>query len=299
VGFLLGWGSVGDSALVATIMDLARRGHIELRREMRTRDRLILPDKTEEVLVMRAVSHPGVEWEEDVMDLLFTKAGSGSEVTDEQLKDWVKSHRQSAYSWWQSWMGDIKADGKRRHWIEPMWWMGASVVIGAALIGLGVLGLAVLRAAWPLAVLAIVGGVGLMALSPLMRRRSPHGRVLHHRWERFGAFLRDFSLMEERSPEMLTLWGRYLVYAVPLGVADEVMRNLDARLSDIERQQVGGGWYPFSPVYGRGFSDGFARLSVAIPAAAISSSPSSSSGGGGGFSGGGGGGGGGSGGGAF
>jgi uncharacterized membrane protein len=302
VGWLKGWGSTDDSALVGTIMDLAERGHIELRRETRTRERLLRRDKDEEVIVMREISRPDSPWEAMVHSLLFhrVKGERPGEVTDAELKEWVEKNRESAYSWWQSWEKAIEKEAKRLHWIEPKGWVAASVGIGIVLLGAAVAVPLVLRGNLLLA--AAVGLLGLWALgaSPLMRRRTPEGRVLHHRWNRFGEYIKDFSLINEKTPDYLRLWGKFIVYAVPLGVADQVMRNLDASLSEAEMQQVAGGWYPIA--YGSGqpsFARSMAAFSTAIPAGSISSSPSSSGGGGGGFSGGGGGGGGGSGGGAF
>lgn len=300
VGWLLGWGSVSDDALVATIMDLAERGHIELTREMRTRDRRLLPDKQEEVMVLREVSRPTGAWERDVHELLFDKVGKRKgPITDAELKEWVEDNRESAYEWWQSWVSDIKSEAKRLHLIEPMGWVAASVGIGVALIALGVAAAIALRGNWVLAVAVIGVGIWAVAASPLLRRRSQEGRILHHRWERFGAYLRDFSLIKDKTPDYLQMWGRFIVYAVPLGVADQVMRNLDASLSSAEMETVAGGWYPVAG-YGRqpSFASTMSSLSTAIPSGTISSSPSSS-GSGGGFSGGGGGGGGGSGGGSF
>ena len=152
------------------------------------------------------------------------------------------------------------------------------------------------------AILGVVTGVVILALTPTMRRRSPEGRALWERWRRFGAFLgtMDFRSLADRAPDALAQWGPMLVYAIPLGVAAEVARRLDVQLSDDEKRHVAGGWYPY--YYGahghHGFADGLDRVASAVPSGTIASSPSSS-GGGGGFSGGGGGGGGGSGGGAF
>ncbi len=242
VAFLLGWGSLGDDALVATIMELARRGKIGLSREQVTRDGFFR-DRTTDVLVMRRLATAEEDWERSVQTLLFAKAGDGRQVTDAELKEWVKDHRDEAYRWWQSWVSELEAAGRSRSWIEPKGWMVASVAFGVALIAVAVAAAVALRAALPLALLAGAAGLAMLAATPLLRRRTPAGRVLHHRWSRFGKFLTDFSMMPDRTPEMLPLWGRYLVYAVPLGVADTVMGNLDANLSEAELQRAGGGWY--------------------------------------------------------
>jgi hypothetical protein len=301
VDYLLNWGTISDKALVATILDLARRRHITLRREVVVEDRFMLPDREHTVTVFERVSAPERRWERDVMTLLFDDAGHGAgTVTDRELKEWVESHRQSAYDWWQGWKSDVALDTGGRRWIEPQGWIAASIAIGVLLIGAAI-GAGVLGANLIVVAVAALAGIGALVASPLMRRRTMEGRVLEHRWRRFGAYLADYSLIPERGPEYLALWGTWLVYAVPLGVADTVMKNLNAKLSQAELEHVGGGWYPmYIGGHYYGFGEGLSVISDAIPTSAIATSPASSAGGGGGgFSGGGGGGGGGSGGGSF
>lgn len=298
---LLRWGTVGDKALVATILDLARRGHLRIRRELVTKDRLLLPDKAEQVTIFERVSMPERPWEAAVVRLLFSRAAGGeSSISDRHLKEWVKDHREDAYTWWKAWAADVSGDERVRGWVQSKVWMAASVLIGTALVASAVGGGLAGANLW-LSIITGLAGAGALAATPLMRRRTTEGRILHHRWGRFGAYLQDYSLMPERGPEYLALWGAWLVYAIPLGVADTVMRNLDAKLSLAEMEQVAGGWYPVAVVgdHHRGFTEGLSALSTAVPASTIASSPSSSTGSGGGFSGGDGGGGGGSGGGSF
>jgi uncharacterized membrane protein len=299
VDYLLNWGNLSDKALVATILDLARRKHLTLKREI-VREKRLLRDRERTVTIFERGSPPERSWERKISGLLFDRAGHNHAVTDEELKSWVSTHRQEAYDWWQSWKSAVAMDTAGVRWIEPHGWVAASITVGLALIG------AAVGAAFAGAHLVLVGvtaaaGIGAAAASPLMRRRTEEGRVLEHRWRRFGAYLTDYSLIPERGPEYLTLWGTWLVYAVPLGVADTVMRNLNAKLSEAELQQVAGDWYPmYVGGHMYGFGEGLSTITDAIPTSQIASSPASSgSGGGGGFSGGGGGGGGGSGGGSF
>jgi uncharacterized membrane protein len=303
VDYLLRWGSVGETALTATVLDLARRRHIRLRREMETTPRALLPDVEEPVTYFERRSEPERSWEQEVMELLFDRAAHGGRtVSDAQLKDWVKEHREEAYSWWQRWTSMVAADTAGERWIESHGWVAVSIALGLAMIAAGIAA-ALFGANLVVVGLTVAAGIGAAAASPLMRRRTPSGRVLEHRWRRFGDYLTDYSLIPERGPEYLALWGHWLVYAVPLGVAETVTRNLETKLSEAELEEVGGGWYPMMYYHGHlygGFGSGLSSVTAAIPTSAIASSPQSSAGGaGGGFSGGGGGGGGGSGGGGF
>ena len=110
-------------------------------------------------------------------------------------------------------------------------------------------------------------------------------------------YLRDFSQLADAPAGHLVLWERYLVYAVALGVSDDLARGLAARIPAEDTQQFAT-WYSSHPGHPAGygsighFADGFTSSAVGS-FAPPSSSSSSGSGSGGGFSGGGGGGGGG------
>jgi uncharacterized membrane protein len=302
VDYLVNWGNISEQALIATIMDLARRRHLILRRELVTRERFLRGDVDEPVMIMERGSDPPRSWERDVIDLLFEWTDSdGRTITDAELKSWVSANREDAYRWWQSWTSAVAADTAGQRWIEQKHWAGVSAVLGALLLGVGV-GAAFLGANLVLAIVAGVAGIAMAAASPLMRRRTSEGHILEHRWRRFGAYLADYSLIPERGPEYLALWGEWLVYAIPLGVAETVTRNLNAKLSEAQLEEVGGGWYPMLWYHGHlygGFDAGLSSITAAIPTSQIAASPASSTGAGGGFAGGGGGGGGGSGGGGF
>lgn len=283
IGYLRSWGKVTNETLVATILDLARCGVLNLRRDG-------------EVVRIAVIGEADAELDRGVVDLVRRAAGGERDVTDAQLKAWVAGHRAEAHRWWKEWSGVVTAEGARRGWSEsqtPLW---VGMAVGAVVLFAGLIGLAF--GAWPpVTVGAIVAGAALLACTPLLRRRSPEGRVLHHRWRRFGEGLQQRSAQSGQTAE---LWDRDLVYAVPLGLAKPVLANLDAHLPESQRSLLA--WYPFLYVNRQGreggsFSGGFEGLSGAVSSSAISASPSST-GAGGGFSGGGGGGGGGSGGGA-
>ncbi len=63
-----------------------------------------------------------------------------------------------------------------------------------------------------------------------IKRRSKTGNQLYHKWRAFRQFLLDFSNLKEAPAESLKLWEHYLVYAIPLGVADKVVDQLKVRL---------------------------------------------------------------------
>ena len=61
--------------------------------------------------------------------------------------------------------------------------------------------------------------------SPL-GRWTPEGKEFHDKWKNFEKYIKDFSLIKERPPSSIQVWGRFLVYATALGCADEVSKNM-------------------------------------------------------------------------
>lgn len=57
-------------------------------------------------------------------------------------------------------------------------------------------------------------------------RWTKEGKEFHDRWKNFEKYIKDFSLIKERPPESIKVWGRFLVYATALGCADEVSKNM-------------------------------------------------------------------------
>jgi uncharacterized membrane protein len=142
----------------------------------------------------------------------------------------------------------------------------------------------------------IVSAVVLFAGGGALKRRSQRGADDLRRWQGFRRFLLDFSEMPRAELPSLVLWEHYLVYAVPLGVADRVIQQL-GKIYPAEELARSPGLSVWTSTSGSGRGSPLGALAGFTTAmAAATSSASSGSGSGGGFSGGGGGGGGGSGG---
>jgi uncharacterized membrane protein len=83
---------------------------------------------------------------------------------------------------------------------------------------------------------ALLLGAGVVSLAvSLVNERgagrfTPEGRLYTMQWENFRRYLTDFSALKEHPPESIKLWDRYMVYAVALGVAQEVIKNMSRLL---------------------------------------------------------------------
>jgi uncharacterized membrane protein len=146
----------------------------------------------------------------------------------------------------------------------------------------------------------VFSGLLFMLMTVTIYRRSPKGEEDYVRWMAFKKFLLHFSEMKRHELPSLILWEHYMVYAVTLGVAKEVMNELQVVYPDLKDgdYRFGYGWYYYSAATGSSIDNltsSFENLTTSINNSLNTalSNTSSGSGGGGGFSGGGGGGGGG------
>ncbi|WP_298840934.1 DUF2207 domain-containing protein [Clostridium sp.] len=136
-------------------------------------------------------------------------------------------------------------------------------------------------------------GIILIVLSIRMKKRSDFGSQQHAKWKAFKNFLKDFSRLDKAEIPAIVLWEHYLVYAISLGVAKEVIKQLPIifKNEDLNNNQL---TYMYGTNYDYfvGFETMFnntmhtVNKSVSRAQSNSSSSNSSSSGGGGGFSGG-------------
>jgi len=140
----------------------------------------------------------------------------------------------------------------------------------------------------------------LYLFSISISKRTPEAALQVKRWNAFKKMLTDFSDMKNAPTTLLHIWDRYLVYAVVLGVAEELLKNLEDFATRTHQNISGVAWYygasgiMSGSISAKQFSILSSSLSSTINSmAATSGAFSTSTSTGGGFSGGGGGGGGG------
>ncbi len=293
--------TVSANDLTATILDLARRGFIAIE-EVERETKGLLRTKTTTDYMIKRTEQPldGLaEHEAELLDFLFKRVDKGrGEVGFSDLERFAKNNKRTFASFWKQWQEKAKLEAEKHdffdHSVEPM---KTRYVIGGMLaFGLGVGGIflewIVLGAA------LIVSGVILFIGGLSIGRRSRQGAEDMARWKSFRRFLLHFSNMDKNEIPSLILWEHFLVYAVSLGIAKEVIKQLQIVFPNLEQDgyRFGRGWYYGAALGTRGMDQSISNLTSTMSSTVsqsirtATSQSSSGSGGGGGFSGGGGGG---------
>ena len=298
VSYLVFSRNVGGSAIVATLLDLANRGYVEIEETTREKKRWFggLKNETDYRFFTGQKSISELEaYEKDLLDFLLNRAGTGSEFTLSGVKKTASKNRSKFRKWFMEWIKQVKEHGKTFGFYEP-------VAVGPVVLNVFV-GIAILAGGIVLSVVtdtaagvpAIVMGVTQALLSLTRRRHTVDGRRLAIAWRDFRSHLKTTS--KARGPVSLSSgdWSRYLAVAILFGLHKKLLPRI--QMVDESGHAVWPVWYHAALGSSSGdissLADGFSSM-----VSTMSSTMSSASGTGGGASGGGGGGSGGGGGGA-
>lgn len=317
-----------DNALIArsfaaTLLDLARRGYLEVAEQEERSGLLGLGHKETVRFTLTAKGRQALAdparlepIEAEVLQVVFREVAEGGEsVTAEEIQAWGRAFRGRKSNFLlfvEGWGPTLRA------WFEKTYFpiddrssekqKGRFIAWDVGYVFLAIVmtffivpvlassgsTLGVLLLVLPVPVAVVLGVAAAKSLS----RRTPEAALEVRRWGNFAKFMSDFSAMKDAPATLVHLWDQYLVYAVALGVADRLLENLKMLASQRGEAFAMPVWYLSTQGGGAALSaDGLAGLASLSRTLenfhSLSRTLSSSSSSGGGFSGGGGGGGGG------
>lgn len=294
--------------ITATILDLARRKFLYLEEKTIEEHKLIGTKTTATYLLHflpppdaaalrnpeEAVLHPH---EQELITFLQNDIGDGKEaIYLSDIEKYAKKYGESFYDFWNRWTSGIMARGAEYNFFDETGKRPLIQIVGG--LGLFIPGSAILaqNGAGAIGVALIIAGSLFLFLPSFFKRRSQAGQEDYVRWQAFKKFLEHFSDMQRYEIPSLVIWEHYLVFAVTLGVAKEVIKQLELVFPNMQEgdYRFGSGWIAYGAYSNlnnlhhsfEGIGSSFDRALESAQKAV--SKQSSGSGGGGGFSGGGG-----------
>jgi len=309
---LMSFGIVNTRDVMATLMDLTRKKQLIISQNKISKKGLFNTKEIDQYIITlneKAPSIPLKKHEEFLISWFIVKIGNGNYVNFDEIKNYVKKKKDALEfkADYDKWAKLVIDEAAKSNFFDETCKKGIllGVLAGFAfsLIGAAVAFLMFTT----IAVVSIIQGIILVIFSLFIKRRTAYGNEQYVMWLSFKNFLKDFSRLDKAEIGSIVLWEHYLVYAISLGVAKEVIKQLPIVFTDNDLNNNGltymyGASYGYFGGFGTMFDDTIHTVEGAINTAqsVASSEASSASGGGGGFSGGSsGGGGGGGGGGAF
>lgn len=282
----LHYGQVYGNAIIATILDLARRGYISIEQSSPPEKKWWGTKPPEFVLrsiYQQKADDKLLDFEKDLLSLIFTNLGKGETSVNFSA---FRKESSTVRKWFTEWKKLVENHLQHQPYYDRVSKRATvySILTSLAILMAGILIVIYLGIA---GTIAIISGAAFLWLSLAILRYTPEVKL---RFKKLGAlqkYLKKFSFLQESSKEV---WPSFLVYGVALGVGNKVIEKMMRSLS-VDEQHHYFYWYH----YPRGRFASPADFAGAITSmiSMASSTMSSSSGAGGGASGGGGGGGGG------
>ena len=225
--------------IVATILDLARRGYLSIR-EVELEDRggflANLLGKGAGVKDYIFELDQEKDWtglaphEGRLMEFIFREVSGGfPEVSFAGMTAFIKANASTFRSFYSSFEGKLGQLAREQGFFDDDAKTGQLIlgVLGTLYLLVGFGGLAAGQVlGLVLGVTLVVLGFGVVLVGAFIRRRSREGAEQFAKWKAFRRFLTDFSNLDIAEVPALILWEHYLVYAVTLGVAEKVIDQI-------------------------------------------------------------------------
>ena len=292
VGYLIRNRQVAGQDLVGTMLDLARRGFVELREE-RVEKRSFwggVGEKSEYYWDLKR-THYGqhasklAEYERSLIEFIFGELAEGG---DSISLDTVKKKRGEFIKFFRKWRKTVSGLGEEKNWFDKASIRGTyySLALGGVMLALAAGG-AFLFHLW--AIVLGVAGMTVIVLSFLIYHRTAEGETEARHWQALRKYLKSYEFRSADRRDLLPRVSDYLVYGVVLGLSTRFYRELAAVIPEREYSAYVP-WYIYHGAGTRGFSPAAFGEAFSSMVTSTTSTMSSASGAGGGASVGGGGG---------
>ncbi len=309
---LWNFGKVNPRDITATMMDLVRRRYLKLNVEQRE-IRGLIKHKVENEYIFELNNEVDLEilasHEKYLIDWLISTIGNGKSVSLKDIEQSSKTLKgaESFKADYDAWVGYVKIEAESLSFFDRNTMKGQIFGVIVAVLGMVYGGFtAALHSNIAGFIVLLIASFILLIYSLVIRRRSRYGVEQYKMWKAFRRFLKHFSQLDKADLPAVILWEHYLVYAITLGVAKEVIGQLRVVFREEDFKNSGLTYMYYGHyAHNYGYFDTIDNVTNTMVKTTESvytqamSKMSSVSGGGGGFSGGGGGGGGGGGAGAF
>ena len=236
--------------ITATILDLARRNFLRIDEETSEEKNIIWKNKIitrYKVTILKITADNLKQHEQFLLDYFIQHIASIEQTFYiDEIESFSKKHKKIFYQFWLSWQENVRNEAAQYNFFEPPSNMPVITLISGLMIF--ILGSIVIQEKQVLGGGLIVSGAILGLVPRLFKRHAIEGREDFVKWRAFKKFLTDFSEMDKHEIPSLIIWEHYLVYAVTLGVADKVIKQLSLMFPDMKDGDItfGYGWYYYN-----------------------------------------------------
>jgi hypothetical protein len=246
VAYLWYWGHLGPQEMSATLFDLVRRGALRLVETVEDQPILLglLGERHEKVYVIErprdAKEHLLPSEEYLIKDILMLSPGE--RISLHRFQQLAYQQPAASHQRFLHWNKLAEFESERIPLQDPA--SARASGYGTAIGGLMLVSsfLYFWRLQVTVGMILFFCSMLLWAASRIViGRRSKEAAKALHQWQGFRRYLQDFSRLDQYPPPAVILWERYLVYAVTLGIADDVIRQFQALYPQVAEHAASSG----------------------------------------------------------
>ena len=168
------------------------------------------------------------ETEEKLISWLFSGT---EEITLSELKKKAKTKYESFLRGYTTWKNSATREGASCNFYEKS--IGIKVlcvlycILGLFLGSLNIYNILLM-------IIIYISAIVSMIYFIAYRKRTEAGNDAYHKWMALKNFMVDFGNMNEKDLPEITLWEKYLVYAVTLGCAKKLSKTMEIKIKELE-----------------------------------------------------------------
>ncbi|MDI6860995.1 MAG: DUF2207 domain-containing protein [Caldisericia bacterium] len=275
VGYLMNWKNVSSKEFIATLMDLIRKGYIEvesIKKEVGT-----IFKKEKDILIFKKTQKdPSFlkSYEKIIYDFLFTNlvyedllkyyndkrklkfyeklikekdkplsdfAGRNEiSVSSIDIENYIRRNPKEFKTVFDAFCEAVKENGSGYDFFEEKGFkIGIiTMVLSLAYFIFSIIIIGNFNLPNILLFYSIISSSILILISTFMPRRSLIGAKEFNKWNAFKKFLKDFSNLKEAIPLSIILWEKYLIYATLFGISERVLNELKYLIPKLDESEI-------------------------------------------------------------
>lgn len=183
------------------------------------------------------------ETEKIALNLIINEIGNSKEVVLSKIKKHCStlSNANNVINLYNDFIGASKNLGRNEEFFEKTPWL-STITILFSLLGIALVCVSISFDLLFIAITIIILMIVLIVFVLTRRFFTKKGAEHYAKWMAHKKFLEDFSRFNEKELPEVILWDKYLVYAVVLGNANKLSKEMNIKMStmdDIDTTYVG------------------------------------------------------------
>lgn len=219
---------IDENALSASVLMIIEKKALNVNRIPNKKDDYELIKQNENVEKL-------TEQEKKVVKILIDHVGDGTKVTLSKIKKYGKNatDAQKFIDSYNEWKNDTLNEAKNEQFFIPF------VKEKMFLIIISFLGFCIsfINAAndtrFGFGYLAAVVSIIMLIIAISTKFKTKKGALHYKKWMALKNFMTDFGIMDEKELPEIKIWGKYLVYATALGIADKLEKTMKLKIRDM------------------------------------------------------------------